>query len=232
MTALQTHVATTRHTREFGGRICLWGGLVGLAQAIVILVWPSPVVSSRYSAPFHPTGFTIAQLTFCAQHLSLAVGLCAVLRVPQIRARRSAFVGASVALAGMLLLAGQELVAISAAHVAENSSRGNLIDSLYAGPIFLIAIGCLVAGLVSRARPSRSVLGWLPTLLIVIGVYAFVPLTPAIAGPEAAGRIAIGGWMLLFAALGGVLAHLSDGFNEKRPQVRSEGDARRSASIS
>jgi len=211
MTAIQTRVEIGPDTtRQLAGRVCFWGALAGVAQAIVVLAWPSPVAASRYSSPFHPTGFTIAQLTFCLQHLALAVGLCALLRIPAIRAHRSARVGATVALAGMVLLAAQELVAISAAHVAASSPRGNLVDGLYAVPIFLIATGSLIAGLVTRGRPSRSVLGWLPTLLIVIGVYAFVPLTPAIAGPEAAGRIAIAGWMLLFAAVGSVLAKSAD----------------------
>jgi hypothetical protein len=37
----------------------------------------------------------------------------------------------------------------------------------------------------------------------------FVPLTPAIMGPFTAGRLGIGGWMLLFAALGHGLTRLT-----------------------
>jgi hypothetical protein len=48
----------------------------------------------------------------------------------------------------------------------------------------------------------------LPLLITVLGVYVFVPLTPAIAGPFAAGRLGIGGWMLLMAALGYGLTRL------------------------
>jgi hypothetical protein len=216
MTATQTRLDTSHGAahRQLAGRICFWGGLVGLVQAIVLLAWPSPVDSDRYSSPFHPTGFTIAQLTFCAQHLTLVAGLWAVLGIPVLRAKRVARIGAIAALVGLVLLAVQELVAISAAHVSESSSRATLIDTLYSLPIFLTAIGCLMAGLSRRGRPSRSVLGWLPTLLTAIGVYAFVPLTPAIAGPEALGRIAIGGWMLLFAALGWTLAHPRNASNQ------------------
>lgn len=209
MTAIRTRAYVGRGAarRLLAGRMCFWGGIVGLVQAIVVLAWPSPVGTNRYSSPFHPTGFTIAQLTFCLQHIALAAGLWAVLQVPAIRTKRISRIGAITALTGMVLLAAQELVAISAAHLSANSSPATVIDSLYTVPIFLTAIGCLVTGLSTRSRPSRSALGWLPTLLVVIGVYAFVPLTPAIAGPEALGRIAIGGWMLLFAALGWTLTN-------------------------
>jgi hypothetical protein len=39
-------------------------------------------------------------------------------------------------------------------------------------------------------------------VLLTLGVYVFVPLFPAVIGPMVQGRIAIGVWMLLFAALG------------------------------
>jgi hypothetical protein len=41
--------------------------------------------------------------------------------------------------------------------------------------------------------------------VLVTGVYVFVPLTPALLGPFVLARLAITGWMLLFAALGWVL---------------------------
>jgi hypothetical protein len=39
-------------------------------------------------------------------------------------------------------------------------------------------------------------------VVLALGIYVFLPLTPAIMGPFVAGRLAIGGWMLLFAVLG------------------------------
>jgi len=44
----------------------------------------------------------------------------------------------------------------------------------------------------------------------LLGVYVFVPLTPAIMGTFTAGRLGIGGWMLLFAVLGFGLTRLPD----------------------
>jgi hypothetical protein len=37
------------------------------------------------------------------------------------------------------------------------------------------------------------------------GAYVFAPMGPALVGPFVLARLAIGGWMLLFAALGWVL---------------------------
>jgi hypothetical protein len=49
---------------------------------------------------------------------------------------------------------------------------------------------------------------WLPAVILAPGVYVFVALTPAINGSFVAGRLGIGGWMLLFAALGYGLTRL------------------------
>ena len=42
----------------------------------------------------------------------------------------------------------------------------------------------------------------MPFLVLALCVYVFLPLTPAIMGSFTAGRLGIGGWMLLFAILG------------------------------
>ena len=49
----------------------------------------------------------------------------------------------------------------------------------------------------------------MPLLVLVIGVFVFVPMTPAIIASYEAARIAIGVWMLLFAALGLGLTRIS-----------------------
>jgi hypothetical protein len=50
--------------------------------------------------------------------------------------------------------------------------------------------------------------------LLGMGVYLFVVMFPAVLGPMAAGRIAIGIWMLMFAGLG---LSLMRGDGEVRP---------------
>lgn len=55
------------------------------------------------------------------------------------------------------------------------------------------------------ALRARRWSGWRRWLLLVLGVYVIVPLTPAILGPFVIARLTIGLWMLLFAALGWAL---------------------------
>ena len=55
---------------------------------------------------------------------------------------------------------------------------------------------------------------WLPALVLLLGLFVFVPLTPAImgelGGAFVSGRLAIGGWMLLFSVLGYVLTRIEE----------------------
>jgi len=65
-----------------------------------------------------------------------------------------------------------------------------------------------VALLRRRAEWTRS--RWLPWLVLLLGVYVFFPMSPAVSGGFTAGRLAIGGWMLLFSVLGYGLLHAAD----------------------
>lgn len=65
-------------------------------------------------------------------------------------------------------------------------------------------------GLFGESSSSKS-LGARWAVVLLLGVYVFVPLTPAIMGimgitemmgPFTVGRMGIGGWMLLFGVLG------------------------------
>jgi len=58
----------------------------------------------------------------------------------------------------------------------------------------------VIAGIGLARRPVlRGAARW---LLLVSGGYVFVVMFPAVFGPLVAGRVAIGIWMLMFAALG------------------------------
>jgi len=57
--------------------------------------------------------------------------------------------------------------------------------------------------------------GWGRWVPLVLGAYVFVPLFPAVFGPMVLGRIAIGVWLLLFAALGVALVRAAQ--EEARP---------------
>jgi hypothetical protein len=103
-----------------------------------------------------------------------------------------------------VFLAVLEPVTISAYDAATDSDHATWVENLYRPPIMLIGIGLIVAVVAVLSRGTAAWTGppWLPALVLALGVYVFVPITPPHHGVFAAGRLEIGGWMLLFAAFG------------------------------
>ncbi len=199
---LPTRPSTSRRI----GAACLLAALVGVAYVAVMLVMDPSVGDDRYSYPQSPTGFRFGQVLLAVQHVPLVLALIALARlVPTERARRSVMVGA----AGMGLLAIVELINIAAADEPSDSSTATLISTLYALPTLVIGAALVVAGL-AVIRGGWNVPVWIRWLPLALGVYMFVPLTPALALSADAGRVALGGWMLLYAALGIALLTESD----------------------
>lgn len=208
-TTTRTPTTTSRSIRR-AGVWCLGAGLVGGAQAIIMLAWPPQVPDDRYSYPFTGFGFVVAQTSFFLQHLPLVVAVATLLWLPAVRASRTARVATGTAVIGLMLLSVLELVTIVAHDATTDSSLATLVNNLYGPPVMLIGVGLLVAGIALLRQGTARWVGarWLPALVMVLGVYVFVPLTPAIMGSFTAGRLGIGGWMLLFAVLGYGLTRL------------------------
>lgn len=194
---------TSRPVRR-AGAWCLAAGLVGAAQAITLLAWSPQVTDDRYSYPFTGFGYVVAQLSFFLQHLPLIAGVAALLWLPATRTSRTARIATWAGVVGLVLLTAMELIAIVAHDSATDSSTATLVNNLYGPPVILVGAGLLVAGIALLRQGTAGLVGarWLPVLVLLLGVYVFVPLTPAIMGSFVAGRIGIGGWMLVFAGLG------------------------------
>lgn len=206
MTDVRTATVRSAPSRSLSrpGRWCIAAGLVGVAQGAALLTWPHQVAEARYSFPFTAVWFVVAQATFFAQHLPLMAAVSAVAGDPGVHghklARRSLFVAA----AGLGLLALMELVAMAAATTAEDSTLGTVINTLYSVPVLLAGAGLLVGAITLLRRSSRS--RGLPWTLLAIGIFVFAGLVPALATNSfLAGRLAIMGWMALFAVLGTVM---------------------------
>jgi hypothetical protein len=211
MTALDSSTVTRVAQRSVRrpGLLCLVGGLLGAAQAATLLVWPEQVSESMFRYPMSRGWFVAAQLSFAAQHLLLLVGIVALLRAEVLHRSPTARVAVRAAGVGMALLAILEVVAISAVDDEAHSSRGDLVTNLYGVPVLLMGTSLVVAGIVAVRRRERwTGAAWLPWLVLALGVYVFVPLSPAIMGSFVAGRLGIGGWMALFAVLGYGLTRL------------------------
>lgn len=185
------------------GVVCMYAGLVGAASGIYLAAAPPQVSPDVYSYPLKAVPFAAIQVFFSIQHLALALGLVGVRQAPAFGAGRRGAWAIWTAVAGMVLLAVVELIAITAADEKYPSPRTDVLDGLYGISTIAIGIGLVVAG-IAVLRAGRWT-GWQRVLLLITGVYVFVPMVPAIMGPFVVARLAIAGWMLLFAALGWAL---------------------------
>ena len=146
------------------------------------------------------TGFVIAQAWFTVHHLGLIVGLVALAVSGAVGAGRVARAGAWLAVTGMVMLTGAEVLAMRDADWSNDAANAGLMGTSYGVSCTVIGIGMLMAGVgVLRADVWSDWHRWTP---LVIGVTQFVVLTPGMFGGFEVARLAIGFWMLMFAALG------------------------------
>ena len=98
------------------------------------------------------------------------------------------------------------LVHVTRGGLVESAHHGRvagLVEASYGLPTAMVGLGfVLCGGVVLR----RRLLPWGRGLALAFGVWVFVVLVPALGGSDVAGRLAIGGWMVLFLLLGGELA--------------------------
>jgi hypothetical protein len=219
-----TAVPAARSTDEAArlrsyGLVGAIASLVGAACAVLIIAWEPMVAEERFSYPFDATWYAVAQSFFAVQHvamLPLFVGLLVLERRYPSRALR---IGIWIALVGQLLLTAMELVAIGAADAMLTDSTGQLVGGLYSVPMILLGVGPVVAGVGAlRAGLFAGPARW---LLLALGGYVFAVMFPAVFGPMVAGRIAIGVWLLGFAALGLVMRSTAQ--SSAQSSVQSSG---------
>ena len=195
---------TSANVLTSSGRVCVATGLVGAAAAIFLVLVEPAVDDGRYSYPLSPGGFTAIQVFFFVHHLGLLAGLYGLWRSGAAGTSRLGRWGTAGSMAGMALLTVAELAAISAAKSAYPSPRTDMLDGLYGIASMLIGATLIMAGVgVIRAGLWSD---WRRYVPLMLGVYVFVPMTPAIFGPFVLARLAIGGWMLGFALLGWAVA--------------------------
>lgn len=210
MTTSMIRVKTSASLRR-AAAVCVVAGLLGAGIGVFLIAYPGQVPQDRYSYPVDTDGFTVVQIMLFVQHLGLVAGLLALRPAGVLGVGRVVRAGWIVAVVGMLLLAVTELIGISAADATYPSSRTDPLDALYATSSYLIAVGLVATG-VGIVRAGHWS-GWRRWVVLATGVYVFVPMTPALIGPFIVARVAIGVWMLLFAAIGWAL--LTEGHREE-----------------
>jgi hypothetical protein len=182
------------------GLVTVIASLIGAACAAVIIAWPPQVDAGWYSYPFDATGYTVAQSFFAVHHLGMLAGLFGLAQLAWPRGSHATRAGLIIATLGMVGLTACELFATTAAKARVGTPSADAVDNSYGIPMILIGVGLILAG---AGLARRSVLpGWGRWVTLALGIYVFVPMFPAVFGPMVLGRIAIGVWFTMFAALG------------------------------
>lgn len=182
------------------GALCLAAGILGAVSGIFLAVSPAQVSEDMFSYPLTAGGFTVIQIWFFVQHLGLLAGIAALARAAVMAQGRSARWGSGLAVSGMALLAVTELIAITARNSTYPGEGTGLLDVLYGVASVAVGVGLILAGIAVRRRGRWT--GWRGVVVLVAGIFVFVPMMPALMGPFILARLAITAWMLLFAALG------------------------------
>ena len=205
--ALAPPLSTTAANRR-AGAVCLVAGVLGAGSGLYLAVADPRVPDSQFSYPLTAAGFVAIQLWFCVQHLGLLAGQVALRSSGVAGPGRAVAWGHGLGIAGMALLTLTELLAIAAADDPYPSSLTNVLDALYGVASLAIGVGLVIVG--TAVRRVGAWTGWRAWLPLALGVWVFVPMTPAIMAGFLPARLAISAWMLLYAALGWALASQPD----------------------
>ena len=200
-TQLATSAPPVPSRITLAGDLTLVAGVLGAFAGAALAVWPREVPVEQFSYPLGTVSHVLFQLFFTVHHLGLLAGLLALGMLARPVATRLTRAGLGLAVVGMIFLTVMEaVVAFLGLGIALASPRGQLLGALYGVGSVMIGAGLVTAGVGLVRRPVLADLGrYLP---LALGVWIFVPTLPALFAPMVWGRLAIIGWMVLFALLG------------------------------
>lgn len=182
------------------GLIGFLTGLAGAVSAVVLILWPGHGDPGTVRYPFTDTGFAVAQAWFAVHHIGLVLLLVALAGHPAIGGRVSR-AGAWLAVVGMVGLSLAEVYAIRFGDWEQEAATA--MGAAYGVTVNAIGLGLVAAG-VGTLRTRRWA-GWHRWMPLAVGVAVFLVVAPGMFGGLVVGRLAIGTWMLMFAALGWAL---------------------------
>ena len=207
MSTTTTPRPTTSSGIRTAGWLCAVAGVLGAASGVFLAVVEPQVPDTRFSYPLTATAFVAIQLWFVVQHLGLMAGIQGLWMAGWTGRGRAASAGIVLTQGGLGLLTITELYAVRAAESAYPGPHTGTLDALYGTSCTAAGVGLVLLGIATlRAGRAPGAGRWLP---LALGIWVFVPMFPALMAGHVPARLAIVGWMLLFAALGRVLARPS-----------------------
>lgn len=194
-------------TRAPGLAIAIASGAVAIV-ALLVAVLPADGEPTQYSYPSSASTFVAYQVLYAIQHLVVAWAILAVLRSGAAGTGKLGAVGAWGSAVAFVVLGILEVIAALAATEPLDGPVSQALNTAYGVVtiplgVFLILVGVAVV----RAKVWA---GWRRWVLLIAGIWVFVPLTPALAIDFTVARYALIGWMILFIGLGVALLRKKD----------------------
>lgn len=160
------------------GLLCIAGGVIGALGGIVTATIALAVEVDRYSYPYTPTGFLLAQLVFILNHVLILAGVLGLARSGAAGSGRLGRSGLRIAAVGWAALTLCEVRAMTLADSPDPAPSTDVLDTAFGVASVLIGVGLCLAGIaVVRARVWT---GWHRFITLACGVAVFVMVIPGI----------------------------------------------------
>jgi hypothetical protein len=186
------------------GRLCLVGGLIGAVGGLATAFVPAAVGADRFSYPYRPGWFLVAQAAFLVNHVLLLACVVGVLRSGAAGPGRLTRWGGALSVTGLAALALCEALAMPLWRASESSPAAGLLGAGYGLSSLLIGTGLVLLG--TAVVRTGAWAGWRRWIVLACGAGMFLVAVPAITGPFLAGRLGLVAWVALFVVLGATLA--------------------------
>jgi hypothetical protein len=189
------------------GVASVWGGGVGAIASLVLAFVPPAVEPGVYNYPLSSGAFIAVQALFVLVHLALAFGVMGLWWARIVPPSTFGSSGALAAAGSLVLLAIVHLVSATAAGWVETAPFVDVLDASFGVVTAASGLSLILGGIaIIRGQAWHS---WGRYLPLVLGLYVFALLIPALLGPTIVARIAIAGFCSLFVALGVALQQLA-----------------------
>lgn len=186
------------------GALCAVGGLIAAVGAAWSTTLTSPVPVDEVSWPYGPGLFRGTEIIWTLTHVLTFLGALSLARSGLAGRGRAARVGTRITLVGMALLVPCELAFIPFADVAVDDPGPVLVSTLIGIASMIAGVGFVLTGAGVLREHALGRAGRFVPLLC--GVFVFVGLTPLVMVGGDVFFLAVGGWNVLLALLGVVIA--------------------------
>ncbi|WP_181243154.1 hypothetical protein [Glaciihabitans tibetensis] len=174
----------------------------------IALAFAAPAVEPGvYNYPLEESTFVVVQAASAVIYLVMAYGLMGLWWSRVVPPSIFGSSGALAAAGSLVLLAIVHLVSIAAAGFVDTAPFVDILNASFGVVTAASGLSLVLGGIaIMRGRAWAGRGAYVP---LIMGIYVFAPLIPALLGPIILARIAVAGWCVLFVVLGVALLKLA-----------------------